>query len=611
MVYAYDQNIQYPVKDLYDNQIIAMSIAAAKDMYEKGQQEIKDFQKAYGDFLSPFAKDMQRYNQIVGGVKDVINNLYANGIDPIRSAEGRAAVSRAIASVDPTELNAMKANAKTGYAYLEAMQKLRQTGKYSQAQEDFDMALTGTTPFDQFATNNGQGGFNSWNRISPIQATTLRDLTHGSYEGRTARTLTKEDFINDPRLKGIAFDPRYEYSGYVDSDLMKVAPGASASLAGDPRALFFRDLARQKVIAAGKEPTEGNVEAQFQRDIADANTWALIDPSRKADEFAKMEIEDMYARRREATRHANAMREAAAAKQETVDNGGGLLKALALNAQGVRVGLLSQVQDKGYFGAINKKAQELLKIKDPNSPEYHKKSLEISKLSDMSQKRGLKRWFYEPANGDGKTSIAGIIMNLKPGSPGVHKVNDILSNFATNASSGDVGSVLLEKIGFSKNTDGNYEVNPGENIKVVTPHRLLSNIIKYETSDYAGKQKLIKALNDNADTYTDKLLVPDWLVTAKTNTIANRTTTVRPTTTKGGVIVAPNDRGVNTLYVKVQTVGGFGQGDHKGYWVETPITYGSDLVPTSNNTTIFQASEESEGKAVGNSQRKEAYVNQN
>jgi hypothetical protein len=83
-----------------------------------------------------------------------------------------------------------------------------------------------------------------WNRPSPIEASTLMGLTHKSYEGRTPRTLTKEDFANDPRLRNMAFDPRYEYTGYVDSDLMKIAPGASASLAGDPRALYFRDLAR-------------------------------------------------------------------------------------------------------------------------------------------------------------------------------------------------------------------------------------------------------------------------------------------------------------------------------------------------------------------------------
>ena len=78
---------------------------------------------------------------------------------------------------------------------------------------------------------------------------------------------------------------------------MKVAPGASASLAGDPRAAFFREQARQMVIASGKEPTAENVEAQFQRNIANANDWALVDPTRKADEFAKMATQFSYSSR--------------------------------------------------------------------------------------------------------------------------------------------------------------------------------------------------------------------------------------------------------------------------------------------------------------------------
>ena len=76
MVYAYDRAIPLPVKDLYDTQVMAMSINAAKDMYEKGQKQIDDFYEKYGDFLSPFAKDMERYGQIVGGVRDIINNAY-------------------------------------------------------------------------------------------------------------------------------------------------------------------------------------------------------------------------------------------------------------------------------------------------------------------------------------------------------------------------------------------------------------------------------------------------------------------------------------------------------------------------------------------------------
>jgi hypothetical protein len=63
-------------------------------MYEKGQQQLKDFYKEYGDFISPIQKEMDWYNQnVTGRVRDTINNLYASGIDPLRSAEGRAAIS--------------------------------------------------------------------------------------------------------------------------------------------------------------------------------------------------------------------------------------------------------------------------------------------------------------------------------------------------------------------------------------------------------------------------------------------------------------------------------------------------------------------------------------
>ena len=129
------------------------------------------------------------------------------------------------------------------------------------------------------------GRFNTWDRSAPIEATTLRDLTQDSYKGRTARILTENDF-SDPRLAGYKYDPKYEWTGYLYSDLMKNAPGASLALAGDPRAAFFREQARQMVVARGEEPTAAAVEKQFQRNIADANTWALIDPDRKADEFA-------------------------------------------------------------------------------------------------------------------------------------------------------------------------------------------------------------------------------------------------------------------------------------------------------------------------------------
>ena len=120
MTYAYDNYVQYPVADLYDSAIMQMAISAARDMYDKGQEQMKDFYKTYGDFISPFAKDMERYGQMIGGVRDIINSAYANGIDLLKSPEGRMLLSKVTNSINPAEFNMMRANAKTGYAYLEA-----------------------------------------------------------------------------------------------------------------------------------------------------------------------------------------------------------------------------------------------------------------------------------------------------------------------------------------------------------------------------------------------------------------------------------------------------------------------------------------------------------
>ena len=71
MIYARDQWVQLPVKDIYDSQIMMASISAAKDMYEKGVEQIKDFNKQYGDFFSPIQSDMDWYNKnVIGAARD-------------------------------------------------------------------------------------------------------------------------------------------------------------------------------------------------------------------------------------------------------------------------------------------------------------------------------------------------------------------------------------------------------------------------------------------------------------------------------------------------------------------------------------------------------------
>lgn len=176
MVYAGDTAIQYPVKDLYDKAIMQMSIAAAKDMYEKGQQQIKDFYKEYGDFISPIQKDMDWYNQnVTGRVRDTINNLYANGIDPLRSAEGRAAISQLIYSMPTGDIAKRRQSAKIAEEFLKNKADLQSKGLYD---EDFERSRHGGLLLDDWDT--GENGI--WESSSPGVYQDYNTWTHHLFD---------------------------------------------------------------------------------------------------------------------------------------------------------------------------------------------------------------------------------------------------------------------------------------------------------------------------------------------------------------------------------------------------------------------------------------------
>lgn len=253
--------------------------AAVYADYQQGLEDMKEFRKEYDDFITPILADQEWYNNnVTGKVRGFINDAYARGIDLTRSQEGRAALAQIINSVNVGKIAKIRQSAENAKEYIKNRGLLEAAGKYN---DDMERGFLG------FDLNNWSTlGNGIWNRTSPIEAATLQQLTKNAYEGRQARLLSAVDF-EDERLKGkYQYDPKYEWSGYLYSDLLKGAPGAILSNSADPRMQYFRHLAEQKVAASGQPYTQADVEAQFQRDVADANTWALIDPTREANQFA-------------------------------------------------------------------------------------------------------------------------------------------------------------------------------------------------------------------------------------------------------------------------------------------------------------------------------------
>lgn len=280
MVYSRDQWIQLPVRDLYDSQIMLASINAARDMYEKGQQQVKDFQKDYGDFYSPIQKDMDWYNKnVINGSKDVINSLYDKGIDPLRSAEGRAAISRFVNNIPTGNINKLKMGSKIAQEYLRNRAMLEAQNKYN---DDFEKYVNGGKSIEDWDTLKD----GVWTRQSPSEFTTLKAATENWFNNRTPHALTKDDVVGF----GMPYDKNYDYTGYTYKDLTNVASKNTPGWIGSPIANYYRHIAKQQLLNEGvKDPTNAQVETRLQQNVADANKEWIVNPIKQVNEYAKMD----------------------------------------------------------------------------------------------------------------------------------------------------------------------------------------------------------------------------------------------------------------------------------------------------------------------------------
>lgn len=170
MVFAGDQWLQMPVRDLYDTQMMSMALNAAKDMYDKGQKRIDDFYEKYGDFTSPIQKDMDWYHQnVTGKVSDFVNQMYANGIDPLRSQEGRTMVAQLVRSIPVGDIAKVRQSAETAKEYVKNAGRLAAQGLLNQ---DAEQNYFGRN-LNTWDTINGNG---VWAYSSPIENKTMDEL---------------------------------------------------------------------------------------------------------------------------------------------------------------------------------------------------------------------------------------------------------------------------------------------------------------------------------------------------------------------------------------------------------------------------------------------------
>lgn len=289
MIYSKDQWIQLPTQDLYDSQIMLASINAARDMYEKGLQETKEFNKLYGDFTSPIARDVDYwYDNTLKPVRDAINYMYDKGIDPTRSAEGRALIQKLINQAPVAKLNQIRQSAKIADEYVKNRGTMQANGLYDPGFEQFALRDQYGRPVDLSTWSTIDDG--TWERTAPYKYESLYDYTSPMFKDLKPHELTKAEVEG---FDGWRYDPRYQYQGITKKDLERVTGERIPGVQNDTLYKYYRDRAadvvRKQYIAAGKNPaeiTQDEIDRQFVQDVIQANSARIMEPTKTADQFA-------------------------------------------------------------------------------------------------------------------------------------------------------------------------------------------------------------------------------------------------------------------------------------------------------------------------------------
>lgn len=251
MIYGYEQPIQLPTLDLYDKSIMAMALNAVKDMYDRGYQEMKDFQKTYGDFMTPIGADQDWWIQNVNNpVRDAVNALYAQGIDPLRNPQGRAMVSQLISGMPYGMMNKMKQSAENAKIFQRARAELEMKGLYNPLMAKYDGPNLST-----YSTADS----GVWDKMSPTPFENVATFSNPYFEGMKPN-------IHKESKNGIDYDVEQ----ITNEDLKAIADAHHNELVSTPQGQmmykYYQDVAR----ANGSTDVDKDAREMFNAAIADS-----------------------------------------------------------------------------------------------------------------------------------------------------------------------------------------------------------------------------------------------------------------------------------------------------------------------------------------------------
>ena len=172
----YDEPVAVPIIDLLDSNMMSQYISAAREQYNQAVQDQKEFAKEFGELYGPNANiNKQFYEQTRGAVNKGLDYLYQNGIDPIRSAEGRAYIAKIIRERPYAEIANLKAQNESMKTYQKYRAEAMRNGTYDPDFEKF--VLGGKTLESWDPSTDGM-----WTREAPSKYSSLKDWTSNLFD---------------------------------------------------------------------------------------------------------------------------------------------------------------------------------------------------------------------------------------------------------------------------------------------------------------------------------------------------------------------------------------------------------------------------------------------
>lgn len=263
MILGYEQPVEMPTMDIYSTDLMKAYIAGVKQQYDDARDDYKDFLKTYGDFYSNVPGATEAYYQLgPGRAMNFMNQMYANGIDPLRSSEGRAAVAQLIASTNTPAMKQLEAQKQSYDTYQKALAEAIASGKTTPEAENWMLRNLGLDKFEAISRDaNGNVIVNPWTRIAPDNFKSLHDLTKTEFDGLEATEYLKPSTRAGFDIMGVSEDTQ---NRAIDSSM--------EILKSNPFYGMFREQA-EKLTAAqtGGYYTQADVDKTLREMIRQEN----------------------------------------------------------------------------------------------------------------------------------------------------------------------------------------------------------------------------------------------------------------------------------------------------------------------------------------------------